>query len=391
MKKFAAVIAIIVVMIFACACADKENQSENVQAAVNYADLEKTGSMELKYAAQFSVDEYSDKNSHDYKLITIENSGKFLVVNENEQVPDNVPEDVTVLKQPLDNIYLVASACMDLICKVDGTSSVKFTGTKQKDWYVQDAEDAMESGSLTYAGKYSAPDYELLLNSGCDLAIENTMINHNPEVKEKLEELGIPVLVEMSSYESHPLGRLEWIKLFGVLLGKEDEAAGFFDAQVKEIEPILKAADTADEKADAKSVAICAVTSNGSITVRKPNDYVSKMISLAGGKYALSDYVPEEENALSTMNMQMEDFYAAAKDADILIYNGTIEGELGSIEELTSKNELFADFKAVKDGQVYTTDSSFYQQTTGTCDFIKDLNQILQGNDTDYRFLTKLK
>ena len=158
MKKFAAVIAIIVVMIFACACADKENPSENVQAAVNYADLEKTGSMELKYAAQFSVDEYSDKNSHDYKLITIENSGKFLVVNENEQVPDNVPEDVTVLKQPLDNIYLVASACMDLICKVDGTSSVKFTGTKQKDWYVQDAVDAMESGSLTYAGKYSAPD-----------------------------------------------------------------------------------------------------------------------------------------------------------------------------------------------------------------------------------------
>ena len=251
--------------------------------------------------------------------------------------------------------------------------------------------EAMESGSLTYAGKYSAPDYELLLNSGCDLAIENTMINHNPEVKEKLEELGIPVLVEMSSYESHPLGRLEWIKLFGVLLGKEDEAAGFFDTQVKEIEPILKAADTADEKVDVKSVAICAVTSNGSITVRKPNDYVSKMISLAGGKYALSDYVPEEENALSTMNMQMEDFYAAAKDSDILIYNGTIEGELRSIEELTSKNELFADFKAVKDGQVYTTDSSFYQQTTGTCDFIKDLNQILQGNDTDYRFLTKLK
>ena len=71
MKKFAAVIAIIVVMIFACACADKENPSENVQAAVNYADLEKTGSMELKYAAQFSVDEYSDKNSHDYK--TVEN------------------------------------------------------------------------------------------------------------------------------------------------------------------------------------------------------------------------------------------------------------------------------------------------------------------------------
>ena len=67
------------------------------------------------------------------------------------------------------------------------------------------------------------------------------------------------------------------------------------------------------KKADAKSVAICAVTSNGSITVRKPNDYVSKMISLAGGKYALSDYVPEEENALSTMNMQMEGLLCGGK------------------------------------------------------------------------------
>ena len=46
--------------------------------------------------------------------------------------------------------------------------------------------------------------------------------------------------------------------------------------------------------------------------------------------------------------MQMEDFYAAEKDADILIYNGTIEGELTSIAELVQKNSLFADFKDSK-------------------------------------------
>ena len=343
--------------------------------------------LELSYADQFSVDYYEGG----YKLFTIEGDGEFLLVPDGEEAPEDLPDDITVLSHTPKSIYLVATSAMDFFCGLDALDHISLSGTNADGWYIDKAKTALEDGNIAFAGKYSAPDYELLLNSGCDLAIENTMINHNPEVKEKLEELGIPVLVEMSSYENHPLGRLEWIKLFGVLLGKEDEAAGFFDAQVKEIEPILKAADAADEKADAKSVAICAVTSNGSITVRKPNDYVSKMISLAGGKYALSDYAPEEENALSTMNMQMEDFYAAAKDADILIYNGTIEGELGSIEELTSKNELFADFKAVKDGQVYTTDSSFYQQTTGTCDFIKDLNQILQGNNTDYRFLTKLK
>ncbi len=53
------------------------------------------------------------------------------------------------------------------------------------------------------------------------------MITHNPEVKEKLEELGIKVMIERSSYEKHPLGRLEWIKLFGVLFGREQQAKAF--------------------------------------------------------------------------------------------------------------------------------------------------------------------
>ena len=81
----------------------------------------------------------------------------------------------------------------------------------------------MEEGDILYAGKYSAPDYELILDEGCNLAIENTMIYHNPEVKEKLEELGIPVLVERSSYESHPLGRLESVYMEYYLIKRKKQ------------------------------------------------------------------------------------------------------------------------------------------------------------------------
>ena len=81
----------------------------------------------------------------------------------------------------------------------------------------------------------------------------------------------------------------------------------------------------------------------------------------------------------------------AEKDADILIYNGTIEGELNSVDELIAKNSLFADFKAVQSGDVYTTGGNFYQETSATCDFIEDLNKILtDSGDTDYRFIQKL-
>ena len=77
---------------------------------------------------------------------------------------------------------------------------------------------------MLYVGKYSAPDYETILSQGCNLAIESTMIYHSPEIQEKLETLGIPVLVERSSYESHPLGRMEWMKLYGCLLYTSDAA-----------------------------------------------------------------------------------------------------------------------------------------------------------------------
>lgn len=347
----------------------------------SFNDLNCEGRMNLAYADQFSVEQYGS-----YKLITIVDGGRYLLVPEGVSVPVDVPSDIVVLQQPLTDGYLVSSAVMDLVCKTGALSCIKFTGLKEKDWYVQEAANAMKAGDLVYAGKYSAPDYELLLGQGCRFAIENSMILHNPEVKEKLEELGIPVLIERSSYEKHPLGRLEWIRLFGVLFNQEKTGTEFFREQVERVQPILEKENTG------KTVAFFAVSSDGTITVRKPNDYVSSMIDLAGGVYSLNGYLEEEDNALSTLKMQMEDFYVAEKDADILIYNGTIEGELNSVDELIAKNSLFADFKAVQSGDVYTTGSNFYQETSATCDFIEDLNKILtDSSDTDYRFIRKLQ
>ena len=57
------------------------------------------------------------------------------------------------------------------------------------------------------------------------------MISHAPEVREKLESFGIPVAVDYSSYETEPLGRMEWIKFYGALTGKEEQASAAFDEQ----------------------------------------------------------------------------------------------------------------------------------------------------------------
>ena len=113
------------------------------------------------------------------------------------------------------------------------------------------------------------------------------------------------------------------------------------------------------------------------------------MIEISGGHY-VPENAGDGENALSTMNMQMEDFYVGAKDADILIYNSTIAGEIGSVDELIRLNPLFEDFRAVREGRVYCTEQNLFQQTTGMADFIKDLNDIFNGIDREYTYIKRL-
>ena len=336
----------------------------------------------LAYAEQFTVDECAGGSS----LITIDGS-RYLVVPENATVPEKLDADIVVLRQPIRNIYLVSSSAMDPIISIDGLGAVALSGTQADNWYLDAAKAAMQSGQVAYAGKYSAPDYETILAANCGLAIENTMIYHTPEVKEQLEKFGVPVLVERSSYESGPLARMEWVKLYGILLGKREEAERVFDDAVQRIAPLE------NEEPTGKTVAFFSITSNNLATVRKGSDYVAKMIEMAGGTYAFAD-LTDSGNNLATVNISLEDFYAGAKDADVLIYNSTIEGEIRTTDELIAKCPLLADFKAVQSGNVWCTAQSLFQQSMELPDLILDMNKVFtEGtpDDSELTFLRKIQ
>lgn len=107
--------------------------------------------------------------------------------------------DITVIDGTPKHAYLAATSGMDFIVKIGRLNNLSFSGTKEDGWYIPEAKQAMQAQTLAYAGKYNAPDVEQMLAGDCDLAIESTMILHNPEVKEQLETCGIPVIVEHSS------------------------------------------------------------------------------------------------------------------------------------------------------------------------------------------------
>jgi len=381
MKKLAAILLNILTVFVLAACGSAQDTVTMERNTDISPELSYSHSMELTYAERFSVDYYEDG----YALITIWEGGRFLVIPEGKDAPEGLAEDIVLLKQPIEHIYLVASAVMDMFVSMDTMDSVRFSALKPEGWYVKEARDAMEAGDILYAGKYSAPDYEMIVAEGCGLAIENTMIYHTPEVKEQLEKFGIPVLVDYSSYELEPLGRTEWVKLYGLLAGKEEEAEKAFQSEAEAFASVGK------EESSGKTVAFFYITTNGEANVRKSSDYLPRMIELAGGSYIFDHLGDKDENASSTVTMQMEEFYATAKDADYIIYNSTIEGEMSSMDELLGKSSLLENFKAVQDGNVFCTTRNIYQSSMELGTIISDIHKILTEEEDGLTYIYKLE
>lgn len=358
-------------------CNGKTNNDKSQSLSINHK-------MQLDYATEFSVDFYDDGYAH----VHIEDGCDYVLVPKGQEEKNLGYEDATVIFYPCENIYLAATSAMDQFRALNALNAVKTCSTTSSDYAMESVRNMIDSGKIKYVGKYKAPDYEALLNLKTDIAIESTMIYHAPKIKEELERLGIPVLVERSSYEKDPFGRVEWIKLYGLLSGHEEEALKCYEEQIKQVEYVINSQDELKEK---KTVVFFYVTSNGYVNVRKPGDYISKMIEIAGGEYALKSLQIEEENALSTVNISWEDFYYYAKDADLLIYNGTIDGGLKTYHELLSENEMFNDFKAVNNKNVYCSTNNMFQESSRLGDILVELRKVLINDNSDLQFFIPLK
>ena len=115
-KKRISIVLIVVMMLELVGCAKSSggDSAEAKQIQVDEeisAGLAYEGRMDLEYATEYAVDYYSDG----YDLITISDGSRFLIVPEDKEIPEDLDEDIKTVQQPIDNIYLVASAAMDML------------------------------------------------------------------------------------------------------------------------------------------------------------------------------------------------------------------------------------------------------------------------------------
>ena len=355
----------------------------DIQASLDaptFDGLDYISTDENEYAKCFAIHRYSDG----FACLIVNDGRKYLLLPEGKNVPEKIDPNTIVLQRPLDNIYLAASAAMCHFDAISAVDNISLSGIEKDDWYIDSAKKRMESGELIYGGKYSAPDYEMMVEKNIDLAVESTMILHTPKVQEKIEQLDIPVFIDRSSYEDSPLGRCEWVKVYGLLTEKEDEAASSFSEQRQFAESFDKAEMTG------KKVAFFSLNSNHQIVTRKKNDYLAKMIELAGGTYltASDDF---GETSSSQLTISTEAFYDYASSADIIIYNTAIEDAPASLEKLIGMDMTFKNFSAMQEGKVWCTDKSLYQYANEAGKIIYDLHEIVSNEVDSTDFFYKLK
>ena len=354
-----------------------ESELENppVIAGLTYESTDENNS-----AKCYRIHRYADG----YAVISVYDGRNYLIVPDGKEIPKADDKELRILQMPLDKIYLAASGAMCQFDTIGAVSNITLSGIEKDSWYIDSAKKLMDEGKLKYGGKYSAPNYEMMVADDINLAIESTMILHSPKVIEKLEQLGIPVFIDRSSYEQDPVGRCEWIKVYGLLTGKEKEAEQAFSEQVKKVESLN------DIDFSGKRVSFFSVNSEHLIYTRAKDDYFAKMVEKAGGVYVAPPENNKDGNS-SYLSVSTEAYYDYVRDVDILIYNAAIEDAPKDLEELKKSDVIFGDMKAVKSGDVWYTDKSLYQFANKTGDIISDLSEVLSDKSDDTGFFHKLR
>ncbi len=335
-------------------------------------------SMELKYAKCFSVDYYKGG----YKVVKLVDDTTMLIVPEGMSIPKDKPENAIVLQQPVNNILVSSTPVTSLINAVGALDSISLTTYNADSWYIDTVKQAILDGKLTYIGDYKEPDYELITAAGTKFAFFSTMLTD--DVRDQLHNIGVEVALDQSAQEDHPLARVEWAKLYGAIFNREEAAEEVFNVQDQYVEELSKLEDTG------KSVVMFYITSKGVLYARNADDYMAKMIDLAGGQYALSDVGVGETG---TAKMELEAFYDKAKDADYIIYIWSMGGKPETLEAFAERASILADMKAYKEGNVWCTTPDYFQIQNTIGSMINDIHLMLEADDSTDKltYLFRLK
>lgn len=295
---------------------------------------------------------------HDgYTEVAIKNPWKegstlqtYILVPSNSSVPQNLPKGA-VIRTPLTNALVYSSVHANAIKELGQLSSVKGVCDAQY-FTMPEITEGVNNGTISNVGSSMSPITEKIIALSPDAIILSPYQNAGYD---ELARLGIPIIQCADYMEASPLGRAEWIKLFGLLYEEVDKADSIYNCVVKSYNELKQLAVTASANPKILSENII----NGTWYVPGGDSYMAQLFNDAGGFYAWNDV-----HSTGSIPLDMPRVLEKAHDADIWLIK-SFDSEF-SYTKLKSQNPLNAEFKAFKEQKVYFCDT---ERTTLFQDF----------------------
>ncbi len=374
MAKIKATYLYLFIVLLLCVQCKKETIKDNRQ---------KQNTSTIKYAKGFDIVE---ENGEKYLILkrVFQNYStpfKYLLSDKND-VKNNT------IKTPVSQLVVTSTTHIPMIEllgseeKIIGFPNTKYISSEK-------TRKRIDNGLITELGSEQSMNTEILIDLVPDLVI-GFSLHPNNKLYNNIQKLGIPVVFDGDWLEETPLGRAEWIKFFGVLLGKEKEANRVFSTIEKNYLAVKQIAKTAK-----KSPKIMSGSFFKDVWYAPAGEsFIGKFLADAN-----LDYLWKDSKGTGSLQLNFENVLEKAQEADYWIGCGIFETK----SQLLSSNKNYNQFAPVNSNTTYT--NSAIKGATGGIKYfefapirpdlvLKDLIKITQPEllpEYQLTFYTQLK
>ncbi|MGM9804518.1 MAG: ABC transporter substrate-binding protein [Muribaculaceae bacterium] len=330
MTKYVSLLAAGLCALMLCACA---NSGKQQASAVQNQAMEHSQLLQITRNERFTRIDIADPWHKGKTLQT------YIAVPLTDSLPSDLPKG-TLLRTPLQRALVYSSVHAQAIKELGKIPCI--AGVCDAQYYkIPEIVSGLKAGTVTDAGSSMAPTIEKVVEMRPDVVILSPFQNGGYGV---LTTLGVPILECADYMESSPLGRAEWIKLFGILFDAEDDAQHIYEQTVHDYDSIA----TQVANAGNHPKVITEMLMSGVWFVPGGNSYMARILTDAGANYPWANV--GESGSLQLDFAQVLD---CASDADVWLINSST---IKTYAQLKQAYELNARFKAFTNKNVWVCD-----------------------------------
>mgnify|MGYP001108466287 CR=1 FL=1 len=308
--------------------------------------------LQIKYAQSFSIDYYG--NQKVISLAVADDTLRYLLVSANESVPPDLKSEVDqIIRTPVQRIITQSTTHLAFL-KMVGSAEVVVGIDNAAYAYDSLFANKVASGHIQEVGSGNTLSTEQVIALEPDLITVSHMPGSNLSTYQKFIDLNIPALPIAEWTESTPLGKAEWVKLFGALLNLEEVAKTKFNRTEEAYTALTQLTQSV---ADKPSV-IVGTPYQGTWYVPGAESYRNALLQDAGADWAFS-----QDSTAVSFPVDFERMYDLGLQADIWLDPGQSLNK----QEMLGIDSRFADFLSFQSGKVYNSN--------------RRLNDLGGGND----------